>query len=139
MSSERLAVAQAIGYLPENGPLYLEMTTVGFLTHVARVRGLTRGQRQQALERVADRCRLGDVWQKSLHKLSRGYRQRVGLAQALLHDPDVIILDEPTSGLDPNQIDVVRDLLRELAQHKTILLSTHILQEVTALADQVIG
>jgi ABC-2 type transport system ATP-binding protein len=136
--SDRIKAADLIGYLPENGPLYLEMTPRGILKYLGEARGLSRGRMQERLDYVAEKCSLKTVWGKPIGKLSRGYRQRVGMAQALLHDPKVLILDEPTSGLDPNQVHGVRDLIRELGQTKTILLSTHILTEVKAVADRVI-
>lgn len=136
--SERIKAADLIGYLPENGPLYLEMTPRGILKYLGEARGLKGGRLQERLDYVAEKCSLKGVWGKAIGKLSRGYRQRVGMAQALLHNPQVLILDEPTSGLDPNQVHGVRDLIRELGQTKTILLSTHILTEVKAVASRVI-
>ena len=99
---------------------------------------MNKGRLSESMERVAQACQLEEVWNKPIRKLSRGFRQRVGLAQAILHDPEVLIMDEPTLGLDPNQIVVVRELIREFAQNKAVLISTHILQEVEALADQII-
>lgn len=136
--SERLKATQLIGYLPENGPLYLEMTPNSLLRYLGEARGLDANTLKTRLEFVADKCSLTGVWGKPISKLSRGFRQRVGMAQALLHDPQILILDEPTSGLDPNQVHDVRDLIRSLGQTKTILLSTHILQEVKAVASRVI-
>ncbi len=127
-----------IGYLPENGPLYNEMTPVGLLTYLGRARGMSADQLSKRLNYVQDKCSLDEVWHKPIAKLSRGFRQRVGMAQAILHDPDVLILDEPTSGLDPNQVHEVRQLIRSLGAVKTILLSTHILQEVQAVCSRVI-
>lgn len=138
MSTDRLAAAQLIGYLPENGPLYLEMTPHSLLRYFGQARGLAPARLHDRLEYVADKCSLGDVWGKPIGKLSRGYRQRVGMAQALLNDPEVLILDEPTSGLDPNQTHEVRQLIRSLGETKTILLSTHILTEVKAVCSHVI-
>ena len=140
MATERLPASVVLGYLGENGPLYPDMTPASYLAYIADVRGLAPQTTQQALARVQDECQLGEVWQKSIRKLSKGFRQRVGLAQALLHDPKVLILDEPTTGLDPNQIRVVRDLITRYAKeyNKAILLSTHILQEVEAIADHVV-
>ncbi len=136
--SQRIAAAQMIGYLPENGPLYLEMTPSSLLKYLGEARGLDKATLKKRLDYVADKCSLEGVWGKPISKLSRGFRQRVGMAQALLHDPPILILDEPTSGLDPNQVHDVRDLIRGLGQTKTILLSTHILQEVRAVASRVI-
>lgn len=138
IDNERLAVSRILGYLPENGPLYEDMTAAGFLKFVARARGMAAAEREQALERVRERCRLGEVWHKPIRKLSKGFRQRVGLAQAILHQPQILILDEPTAGLDPNQIKIVRSLIAELKAQCTVLLSTHILQEVDAMADHVL-
>lgn len=138
VAQQRIDASQLIGYLPENGPLYNDMTPQSLLKYMGQVRGLAGGTLAQRLEYVADRCSLGDVWNKQISKLSRGYRQRVGMAHALLHDPPVLILDEPTSGLDPNQTHQVRELIRELGKTKTILLSTHILSEVAAVCSRVI-
>lgn len=138
MSHERLRGSESLGYLPENGPLYTEMTPKTFLTYVGKARLMPVPVLQDRLHFVAEQCALGDVWGKAIGKLSRGYRQRVGMAQALLHDPEVLILDEPTSGLDPNQVQGVRDLILSLAKKKTVLLSTHILQEVHAVCDRVL-
>src|SRR5579872_2328403 len=135
---ERIEAAKLIGYLPENGPLYLEMTPAGLLKYLGEARGLDKATLAKRLDYVADKCALSGVWGKAIGKLSRGFRQRVGMAQALLHDPQVLILDEPTSGLDPNQQHEVRELIRSLGEIKTILLSTHILQEVRAVAGRVL-
>ena len=134
----RLQAAEKLGYLPENGPLYLDMTPRESLQFTAEMHGLSGSKLSKARDRVIKICDLAQVIDKPIAKLSKGYRQRVGMAQALIHDPEVIILDEPTSGLDPNQIRTVRETIRELAKTKTVMLSTHILQEVTAMADRVI-
>lgn len=133
-----LAVRKLIGYLPELLPLYPEMEVRDYLTFVGRARGLSHGQLNQRLDWVVDRCGLKPMYRKLARELSKGYRQRVGLAQALIHDPQVVILDEPTSGLDPHQILEIRQLVRELAHDKTVLLSTHILQEIEAVADRIV-
>jgi ABC-2 type transport system ATP-binding protein len=138
MGTNRIAGAERLGYLPENGPLYPDMTPRSLLEFFADARGLTGDRRKDRIEAVIRQCELGSVIGKAIDKLSKGYRQRVGMAQVLLHEPDVLILDEPTSGLDPNQIREVRENIRRLGEKKTILLSTHILQEVDALADRVI-
>jgi ABC-2 type transport system ATP-binding protein len=138
MSADRLGGARRLGYLPENGPLYHDMTPRSLLNFFARARGLTPEYERQRIDAVIDLCALGSVIGKPIGKLSRGYRQRVGMAQVLLHEPDVLILDEPTAGLDPNQIHEVRETIRKLGQEKTILLSTHILQEVEAMASRVL-
>jgi ABC-2 type transport system ATP-binding protein len=133
---QRRQLAQKLGYLPESGPLYRDMTPYESLGFFADVRSLDRPTRR--IDAVVERCAIGSVLHKPIYKLSKGYRQRVGMAQALLHDPEVLILDEPTSGLDPLQIREVRELIRELGREKTLLLSTHILQEVEAVADEVV-
>lgn len=138
VEQERIEASRFIGYLPENGPLYNEMTPHSLLRYLGQARGMSRGDLKNRLDYVAGKCSLGDVWGKPIAKLSRGYRQRVGMAHALLHDPSVLILDEPTSGLDPNQTWQVRELIRELGRTKTILLSTHILSEVEAVCSRVI-
>ena len=138
VSTDRLSAAEKLGYLPENGPLYLDMTPLSLLRFFGEVRGMAGGKLAERIEYVADLCKLKDVLEKPIHQLSKGYKQRCGMAQALLHEPDVLIMDEPTTGLDPNQIRDVRRTIRELGKSKTILLSTHILQEVEAVADRVI-
>ena len=138
VATHRLEAVKLIGYLPENGPLYLEMTPKTLLEYLGTARGLSGPYLNSRLEYVADKCALKTVWNKTIGKLSRGYKQRVGMAQALLHDPEVMILDEPTSGLDPNQVHEVRDLIHSLAATKTILLSTHILREVQVCCHRVV-
>lgn len=138
VATDRIAAAARIGYLPENGPLYPDMTPLALLAFFGRARGLDGRRLRERIGEVVERCSLGSVAEKSIRKLSKGYRQRVGMAQVLLHEPDVLIMDEPTGGLDPNQIRDVRRTVRELAASKTVLLSTHILQEVEAMADRVI-
>ncbi|MFM8577724.1 MAG: ABC transporter ATP-binding protein [Planctomycetaceae bacterium] len=138
MATDRLAGAERLGYLPENGPLYPDMTPRSLLEFFADARGMSRTQKTERIDAVVKQCELGSVIGKAIGKLSKGYRQRVGMAQVLLHEPDVLILDEPTSGLDPNQIREMRETIRRLGEKKTILLSTHILQEVDALADRVV-
>ena len=138
MSTDRLAGTARLGYLPENGPLYDDMTPRGLLNFFAEARGLSSTQRRERIVEVIELCALAGVMGKPIGKLSRGYRQRVGMAQVLLHEPDVLILDEPTAGLDPNQIHDVRETIRKLGQNKTVLLSTHILQEVEAMAGRVL-
>lgn len=138
VGKERLAVAAHVGYLPENGPLYSDMTPRSLLEFLGQARGLGGEKLRQRVEAVIHQCALESVVGKAISKLSRGYRQRVGMAHVLLHQPDVLIMDEPTSGLDPNQIREVRQTIRKLGESKTILLSTHILQEVEAVAERVI-
>jgi ABC-2 type transport system ATP-binding protein len=138
MQTDRIAGSRVLGYLPENGPLYPDMTPASLLRFFGDARGLPAEYRQRRIHEVVELCDLGSVLYKPVSKLSKGYRQRVGMAQALLHEPEVLILDEPTAGLDPNQIREMRDTIRRLGQDKTILLSTHIMQEVGAMASRVI-
>src|SRR6202162_535708 len=133
-----LEVKKRIGYLPENPPLYPEMRTAEYLTFVGNLKGLSGDELRKRVDYVAERCAVADVKDKLLGKLSKGYRQRVGLAQAIIHNPDVLILDEPTSGLDPKQIHETRDLIKSLAGDHTIILSPHILPEVEQTCEQVI-
>jgi len=133
-----LEVRRKVGYLPENVPLYGEMRVSEFLRFRARLKDVARSHRRRAIGEVVGRCKLAEVENRIIGQLSRGYRQRVGLAEAMLHDPEILILDEPTSGLDPLQIREVRDLIRELGERHTILLSTHILPEVEAVCGRVI-
>jgi ABC-2 type transport system ATP-binding protein len=137
IGGEPLAAKRLFGYLPETGPLYPEMTVRQFLRFVADVRGLKGAAAAAALDRVRGICHLDGVWGQPLETLSKGFRQRVGLAQAVLHDPPVLILDEPTDGLDPNQKGEVRRLIRGMAGEKAIILSTHILEEVEAMCTRV--
>lgn len=138
MRTDRQAGAAHLGYLPENGPLYPDMTPRGLLEFFAQARGMDSALAQRRIETVIHLCALETVVGKAIGKLSRGYRQRVGMAQVLLHEPEVLILDEPTAGLDPNQIREVRQTIRNLGRNRTVLLSTHILQEVEAMADRVL-
>lgn len=138
MTTGRLEGARHLGYLPENGPLYNDMTPLELLRFFGEARQLEPARRKDRIAAVVSQCALDGVIEKPIGKLSRGYRQRVGLAQALLHDPAVLIMDEPTAGLDPNQIRDFRENIKILGRTKTILISTHILQEVEAVADRVI-
>jgi ABC-2 type transport system ATP-binding protein len=133
-----LEVKKRIGYLPEAPPIYPEMDTAEYLTFVGRLKGLSGSELRRRIDDVCERCSIGDVKKKLLGKLSKGYRQRVGLAQAIIHNPEVLILDEPTAGLDPKQINETRDLIRSLAGDHTIILSTHILSEVEQTCEKVI-
>ena len=135
---DRVRAAQKLGYLPENGPLYPEMTARELLTFFGEARGLASGQLQQRLDFVTEECDLSELLDKPIGTCSKGQKQRVGMAQALLHDPEVLILDEPTTGLDPNQIRHVRDLVKKLGETRTVLLSTHLFQEVEAMASRVL-
>ncbi len=136
--AERIAASKRFGYLPENGPLYPDMTPLELLEFFGEAREIEPGKLQKRIEAVKELCALHQVMEKPIGKLSRGLRQRAGLAQALLHDPDVLIMDEPTAGLDPNQIRHFRENIKKLGRTKTILISTHILQEVSAIADRVL-
>jgi ABC-2 type transport system ATP-binding protein len=133
-----LEVKRRIGYLPETPPIYPEMETTEYLEFVGRLKGLSGSELRKRIDYVCERCAIADVKNKLLGKLSKGYRQRVGLAQAIIHNPDVLILDEPTAGLDPKQINETRDLIKSLAGDHTIILSTHILPEVEQTCEQVI-
>lgn len=131
-------VKKRIGYLPENPPVYPEMSVEDYLRFVARLKNVPNAEVKSRTEQVMERCFVSDVKRKLISKLSKGYRQRVGLAQAIIHNPDVLILDEPTSGLDPKQITETRDLIKSLAGEHTIILSTHILPEVETICKKVI-
>ncbi|MDQ1256276.1 MAG: ATP-binding cassette protein [Candidatus Hydrogenedentes bacterium] len=133
-----LKVRKAIGYLPEILPLYMDMDVRGYLDFVARARGLSGADLKKRTDLVLDECGLRPMYRRIVRELSKGYKQRTGLAQALIHNPDIIVLDEPTSGLDPHQIVEIRQLIRRLAANKTVILSTHILQEVEATADRIV-
>ncbi len=135
---DSMAVRKKIGYLPESTPLYDEMGVRDYLNFVADVRKINGSARTRAFERVIDVCGLTKVIHKDIHELSKGFRQRVGFAQAILHDPEILILDEPTTGLDPNQIIEIRNLIRQLGESKTVIFSTHIMQEVQATSDRVL-
>ena len=135
---ERLDATRRLGYLPENGPLYPDMTPAELLRFFGEAREIPPGRLSSRIKEVAALCALDEVMEKPIGKLSRGFRQRVGVAQALLHDPDVLIMDEPTAGLDPNQIRDFRQNIRRLGAGKTVLISTHILREVEAVADRVL-
>ncbi len=135
---ESLEVRKRIGYLPENPPIYSEMTVDSYLSFVAKIKGTPSGQRKAQISKVVEECSLGDVRRRIVGKLSKGYKQRVGLAQALLNNPEVLILDEPTIGLDPKQIHEVRALIKSLASTRTVILSTHILPEVSMTCNRVV-
>jgi gliding motility-associated transport system ATP-binding protein len=136
--TDSLEARRRIGYLPENPPLYADMRVGDYLRFVARLRGVGRADLGEAIDRVIEVCGLKDMAQRICGQLSKGYRQRVGLAQALVHSPPVMVLDEPTIGLDPRQIHEIRELIRSLAADRTIVLSTHILPEVSQICDRVV-
>lgn len=133
-----LEARRKIGYLPEILPLYMDMEVRGYLNFVGKARGLGGSQLKKRTDAVLDSCGLRPMYRKIIRELSKGYKQRTALAQALIHDPEVIILDEPTSGLDPHQILEIRDLIGHLSENKTVMLSTHILTEVEATADRIV-
>lgn len=133
-----LEVKKRIGYLPETPPVYLDMLVDEYLFYVAELKGVEKGRRREAVERAVEKTNLGNVRRRLIQNLSKGFRQRVGIAQALVSDPEVLILDEPTVGLDPKQVAEIRDLIRELRGQHTIILSTHILPEVQATCERII-
>jgi len=135
---EPMEVRRRIGYLPENVPLYTDMSVTGYLEFVARLKGMSPANRSQRIGHVMEECGIEHVRERTIGKLSKGYRQRVGLAQALVNDPEVLILDEPTVGLDPQQIIEIRELIRGLAGRRTVILSTHILPEVSVLCQRIL-
>lgn len=138
VTTQSMDVKRRIGYLPETPPVYPDMEVAEYLEFVGRLKGVPKANIKQRVDEVAERCQVADVKEKLIGKLSKGYRQRVGLAQAIIHNPDVLILDEPTSGLDPKQIIETRNLIKSLAGDHTIILSTHILQEVEAVCERVV-
>ena len=138
VTSDSFAVRQLIGYLPEQNPLYLDMNVLDYLQYAAQLQGVHRQFIHRRLKEMVDVCGLGEMKHKDIGQLSKGYRQRVGLAAAMIHDPKVLILDEPTSGLDPNQIAEIRNLIQNLGKEKTVVLSTHILPEVQATCNRVV-
>lgn len=136
--TDSLAVRKKIGYLPEQNPLYSDMNVIDYLKYAAELQSVEKTQINDSVKKMVRVCGLEDVKHKDIGELSKGFRQRVGLAQAMIHSPEVILLDEPTSGLDPNQIIEIRKLIKDLGKQKTVILSTHILQEVQAVCDRVI-
>jgi ABC-2 type transport system ATP-binding protein len=138
MFKDGMKAKKKIGYLPEHPPLYTDMSVNDYLEFVAKIKGVPRSSRPDAVARVVETCGLSDVQEVIIHKLSKGYKQRVGLAQAMVHDPEVLILDEPTIGLDPKQIIEIRQLIKSLAGNHTIILSTHILPEVSMICERVL-
>ncbi len=137
-STESLATRRKIGYLPETVPLYDDMRVLEYLKFIAQIRQLEKSQIKSRIRQVVSICGLTKVLRQPIDELSKGYRQRLGLAQAIMHQPDILILDEPTTGLDPNQIVEIRDLIKNIGREKTVIFSTHILSEVSATCDRVI-
>jgi len=138
VDEDPVEVKKRIGYLPENVPLYGDMTVDEYLAFIAEARLIPPGERARAIDACLEACGLGAYRSRKIETLSKGYRQRTGLAQAILHDPAILILDEPTNGLDPNQIIEIRSLIRELGRRKTVILSSHILQEIEAICSQIL-
>ncbi|MFQ5905141.1 MAG: ABC transporter ATP-binding protein [bacterium] len=136
--TQSMEVRKTLGYLPEDAPLYSDMVVADFLNFIADVRGVIDGKKRDAIERIVDICGISSVLRRTIGDLSRGFRQRVGLAQAMIHDPQILILDEPTSGLDPAQIREIRSLIKTLGREKTIILCTHILPEAQATCGRVL-
>ncbi len=133
-----LEIKKLMGYLPESAPLYHNMLVFDYLDYVARIRGLDKDQRAIRIRQLVDLCGLDEIMHRSINELSKGLNQRVGLAHAMMTDPEILILDEPTSGLDPNQIVKIREIIRKIGEEKTVILSTHILSEVEATCDRVV-
>jgi ABC-2 type transport system ATP-binding protein len=138
VDEQSVAVKQLIGYLPESAPLYPGMLVYDYLTYVADIRGLRGTARRDRIRDLVERCGLQGIMHKTIGELSKGLKQRVGLAHAMMSDPEILILDEPTSGLDPNQIVEIRDIIRTIGQEKTVILSTHILSEAEATCDRIV-
>lgn len=138
ISENPMDVRRRIGYLPENNPLYLDMSIVDYLQYAAELQRVPSNEIESRIRNMIDICGLGSEMHKNIGELSKGYRQRVGLAQALIHDPDVLILDEPTTGLDPNQIVEIRSLIKDIGREKTVMLSSHILKEVEMTCDRIL-
>jgi len=136
--TESMEVRRRIGYLPENTPLYEEMSVEEFLKYIADMRGIKKQEQKSRIDKMVETCVIEPVLKMDISELSKGYRQRVGLAQAMIHDPEILIMDEPTSGLDPNQIIEIRELIKKLGKEKTVILSTHILSEAEATCSRMI-
>ncbi len=138
MPEDTLGIKKIMGYLPESAPLYHNMLVFDYLEYVAKVKGIEKDRRLERLRELSELCGLGDIMHKSVDELSKGLKQRVGLAHALMTDPEILVLDEPTSGLDPNQIAEIRSIIRRIGQEKTIIFSTHILSEAEATCDRIV-
>ena len=138
ISQNSLAIRKKIGYLPETPPLYLDMTVKAYLNFAAEIKGVAANIRQRQVHRALEECQLGDAFDKTIGTLSKGYKQRVGIAQAIIHEPEILILDEPTSGLDPIQNLQLRNLIKGLKDQRTVILSTHVLSEIEQIAQRVL-
>lgn len=138
LNDNPLEIKKLMGYLPESAPLYHEMLVFDYLNYVADIRNIENGKKSSRIKQLANLCGINEVMHKTINELSKGYKQRVGLAHAMMDDPEILILDEPTSGLDPNQIVEIRDIVRQIGKEKTIILSTHILSEAEATCDRVV-
>ncbi len=138
IEKDALKIKKMIGYLPEEAPLYREMLVYDYLNYVADIRSLDASRKDARIRELVDICGLGEIMHRSIHELSKGYKQRVGLAHAMMNDPEILVLDEPTSGLDPNQIVEIRGIIKQIGMEKTVILSTHILSEVEATCDRVV-
>ncbi len=138
IEKDPLSIKKIVGYLPEEAPLYKDMLVYDYLNYIAAIRGLKTKEKNRRLHHLADICGLNEAMHRPIHELSKGYKQRVGLAHAMMGDPEILILDEPTSGLDPNQIAEIRDIIKQIGREKTVVLSTHILSEVEATCDRVV-
>jgi len=136
--TDAINIKRLIGYLPESAPIYPDMLVYEYLQYVAAMRGLSAERQEERIREMAELCGLRDVMHKAVNELSKGYKQRVGLAHAMMGDPEILVLDEPTSGLDPNQIVEIRDIIRAIGKEKTVILSTHILSEAEATCDRVV-
>ncbi|MDY6793532.1 MAG: ATP-binding cassette domain-containing protein [Thermodesulfobacteriota bacterium] len=138
IDEDSLQIKKLLGYLPESAPLYHDMLVYDYLDYVANIRGIDRSNKISRIRHLADLCGISEVMHKTINELSKGFKQRVGLAHAMMDDPEILVLDEPTSGLDPNQIIEIRDIIKQIGQEKTVILSTHILSEAEATCDRIV-
>jgi len=138
IDEDSLQIKKLLGYLPESAPLYHDMLVYDYLDYVANIRGIDSSKKLPRIRHLADLCGIGEVMHKTINELSKGFKQRVGLAHAMMDDPEILVLDEPTSGLDPNQIIEIRDIIKQIGKEKTVILSTHILSEAEATCDRIV-